>query len=76
MSASPARAEKSLPSDTTLINIHQLLELAPISYMTVWRWCKRGIIPPPIKLGGRNYWKREEVLQALGLSDTPASSGR
>lgn len=31
-------------------------ELGDVSEMTVWRWVKAGILPPPIKINKRNYW--------------------
>jgi DNA-binding transcriptional MerR regulator len=31
---------------------------------TVARWTKDGVLPPPIKINGRNYW-READLRAL-----------
>lgn len=32
---------------------------------TLWRWAKAGIIPPPRKINGRNYWIRGEFEAAL-----------
>lgn len=28
----------------------------PISPMTLDRWVKRGLLPPPVYIGGRRYW--------------------
>ena len=32
-----------------------------ISAMTLWRWVQRGILPPPDKINGRNYWREADV---------------
>ena len=31
------------------------------SPMTLHRWIKQGILPAPVKINGRNYWRRSEV---------------
>ena len=36
-----------------------------ISDMSVWRWLKKGILPQPIKINNRNYWRQSWVDQAL-----------
>lgn len=35
------------------------------SKMTLWRWARDGIIPEPITIRRRNYWRRGEFLRAL-----------
>ncbi|WP_189453901.1 helix-turn-helix transcriptional regulator [Cognatilysobacter bugurensis] len=32
-----------------------------ISDMTVWRWVQKGLLPEPIKINGRNYWRESDV---------------
>lgn len=32
-----------------------------VSDMTIWRWCRKGTLPAPIKINGRNYWRASEV---------------
>jgi predicted DNA-binding transcriptional regulator AlpA len=29
--------------------------------MTVWRWVDKGILPRPVKINGRNYWREIDV---------------
>ncbi|GHA74961.1 hypothetical protein GCM10007067_10030 [Lysobacter bugurensis] len=29
--------------------------------MTVWRWVQKGLLPEPIKINGRNYWRESDV---------------
>lgn len=36
-----------------------------ITPMTVWRWRKAGILPPPLVLNRRNYSRKSEVDAAL-----------
>lgn len=33
--------------------------------MTVWRWIRAGIIPQPLKIRGRNFWRRGDFIAAL-----------
>lgn len=42
------------------------------SDMTLWRHRQRGILPDPIKINGRNYWRRSVAEQALAraMSDS------
>lgn len=64
-------------NDDYLIDSRQLRELVggpdnPASEMWVWRAVKRGTIPEPQKLNGRNYWRKSDALQALGLAQGAA----
>lgn len=36
------------------------------SDMTLWRDIKRGILPEPLKINGRNHWWRSAVRKAYG----------
>ena len=36
-----------------------------IAPSTVASFVKRGVLPPPLKFGSRNYWREEEVHRAL-----------
>lgn len=29
---------------------------------TVARWTKDGVLPPPIKINGRNYWREADLV--------------
>lgn len=54
------------PPDDPLITQRQARHLAGnISDMTMWRWRQAGIIPPPISIRGRNYWRKSVFLAAL-----------
>lgn len=61
--------------DDALIGATEARRLAGgVSDMTIWRWMKDGIIPAPIKIRKRNYWRRGEFIAALS-GQTPATSG-
>ena len=49
-----------------LINSSEARRLAGnISGMTLWRWGRAGVIPPPLRIRGRNYWRRDEFIHSL-----------
>lgn len=42
------------------------------SGMTIYRDVKRGILPEPIKLNGRNHWRLKDVRRSYRLDDSAA----
>jgi predicted DNA-binding transcriptional regulator AlpA len=36
-----------------------------ISDMSLWRWIRDGVVPPPRIIRARRYWPRGEFLAAL-----------
>jgi predicted DNA-binding transcriptional regulator AlpA len=32
-----------------------------VSDMTLWRWVRDGVIPHPVKINGRNYWREADL---------------
>ena len=46
-----------------------LIERYGISPMTLWRWVKRGLLPPPIRLGRKKYYERREVEARLSSGE-------
>jgi predicted DNA-binding transcriptional regulator AlpA len=38
-----------------------LAERFGTSYSTIWKWQKSGLLPKPIRLGGRTFYNRQEV---------------
>ncbi|MDG2516391.1 hypothetical protein [Lysobacter soli] len=40
-------------------------KLGGITTMTLARWRAQGILPPPIKINGRNYQRRADVLEVM-----------
>ena len=35
------------------------------SRITIWRWVRQGILPPPMKINSRNYWHTAELDEAI-----------
>jgi hypothetical protein len=59
------RSSTALPDDA-LICQNEARQLAGgISNMTLWRWRKAGLIPEPISIRKRNYWRRRDFMRAL-----------
>ena len=48
-----------------LLTIEDLERLLRVNRRTVARLCQRGQLPKPLKLGGSNRWRAEEIAQAL-----------
>jgi hypothetical protein len=40
-----------------------------LSEMTIYRWTKRGLLPPPVKLGRTHYYLRDEVEARLSRGE-------
>lgn len=34
-----------------------------VSNSTLWRWLQQGLIPEPIRIGGRTFWDPEALQQ-------------
>jgi predicted DNA-binding transcriptional regulator AlpA len=46
-----------------------IIEKYGISYMTLYKWTKEGVLPHPVKLGRRNYYNRQAIEnRLLGLN--------
>jgi predicted DNA-binding transcriptional regulator AlpA len=48
-----------------LLIVEDLERLLRVDRRTVARLCKRGQLPPPLKLGGSNRWRAEDIEAAL-----------
>lgn len=44
-----------------------------VSSMTLWRWRRRGLIPAPVVIAGRNYWRESEI--ELWIQQGPPQAG-
>ena len=45
-----------------------------ISAMTEWRWRRAGLLPEPIQIRGRNYYRKGEFMRALRTLGTPEAA--
>jgi DNA-binding transcriptional MerR regulator len=62
-----------LPHFLTIRQLAKALHCCP---QTVRNWCKRGLLPPPLRTGGRKrLWNAEEVRNALARLQEPAAEG-
>ncbi|WPL17554.1 hypothetical protein Thiowin_02579 [Thiorhodovibrio winogradskyi] len=60
------RPTQNQAEDDRLITAEEVRRIAGgISDMTLWRWLKRGILPPPLVIERRRYWWKEAILDAL-----------
>ena len=48
-----------------LLDSKQVMELLHVKIGTLWRWNKSGYLPYK-KIGGLNYWEREDVYEIRG----------
>ena len=48
-----------------LLTVEDLERLLRVDRRTVARLCKRGLLPRPIKIGGSNRWKPEDIADAI-----------
>lgn len=62
----PVESQAQDQPDDRLITAEEVRRIAGgISDMTLWRWLKRGILPPPLVIERRRYWWRGAILDAL-----------
>ena len=52
-----------------LYRVGALADLLGVSMVTVWRWTKAGILPPPTAIGGIRGWTEEVVRQITEQRD-------
>ena len=51
----------SADSDPRMLRIDRVLELIPVSRVTLYRMIKAGQFPRPVKLGGSSAWSNQEI---------------
>ena len=66
----------SIP-ETGFLRQRQVLQIASFSATTLWRRCKAGTFPKPIKLSAQiSAWRVEEIrawVEAQGKFQTPSA---
>lgn len=55
----PSENHHELPELLTAKLVCQ--QVVPVSTMSLWRWVRDGRFPAPVKMSGRNYWRRDEI---------------
>ena len=62
----PASIPQYTPDPDELIASAEARRLAGgISDMSLWRWIRKGILPQPLMIERRRYWRRGEFVAAL-----------
>ena len=47
-----------------LWRIKDVAERCGVSSQTVRRWAARGVLPPPVRIGGKNlFWREADIVQ-------------
>lgn len=63
--------EEQSKSDPLIPSCNVRLELGGISYTTLWRWERDDVLPPPVRIRGRKYWRRS-TIRNLALNGAAA----
>ena len=50
-----------------LLTVEDLERMLRVDRRTIARLCKKGQLPPPLKLGGSNRWRVKDIEDALDL---------
>jgi predicted DNA-binding transcriptional regulator AlpA len=48
-----------------LLKLTHIQELMPACKASIYNWVKRGILPPPIKIGRASYWKYSDIIAVI-----------
>ena len=52
-----------------LLTTNEVARLLRVSRVTLWEWRRKGLVPPPIKLGlNRLRWRAQDVQNYLNQS--------
>lgn len=52
-------------TDDALMRERQVLAKVPVSRSTLWRWCRDGKFPRPIKAVGVTAWRSKDIARWL-----------
>lgn len=64
--AAPGAGVLETFADDALVTQPQLKRITGnVSDMTIWRWRRAGLLPEPMSVRGRNYWRARDVRAAL-----------
>ncbi|KAA0259079.1 AlpA family phage regulatory protein [Deferribacter autotrophicus] len=48
-----------------LLKLSEVLKIIPVSKSTWYEGIKKGVFPPPIKLGRSSFWKSSDILKLI-----------
>ena len=49
-----------------LRSVREVAAYYGVSTSTLWRWLQQGLIPEPIRIGGRTFWEPEALRCRCG----------
>lgn len=58
--------QQSFATDPLVSQTSLKRQVGGISDMTVWRWRRKGILPPPVVINTRNYWRQSQIDAITG----------
>lgn len=60
---------------TAFVRLPVVCALFSVSRATVWRWCRIGELPAPIRIGGLAFWKVDSLRVRLQAHQIATGSG-
>ena len=55
-----------------LLRIKDVAAMCSVRTQTVRRWAARGILPPPVRIGGKDlFWRESDIAQWMRALFTP-----
>lgn len=58
--------------DLRMLRIEQVLDLFPVSRVTLYRMIRAGEFPEPMKMGRTSLWRRSHLRRLIEERDIPA----
>lgn len=58
-------ANFDLLPDSAQVRLPVVAALHGVAPVTIWRWCKSGLLPAPSKVGGVTSWNVGEIRRAM-----------
>lgn len=68
MKSASSKASASSPALAALgplVTTRELAQLFRVDARTIKRWIKRNHLPSPVKIGGSNRWRLEDIRKTL-----------
>ncbi len=70
MASKATTADHMASTDPLLTSSAVRQELGGIAEVTLWRWIQQGVMPAPIYITNRRYWRRS-VIEELKSGSSP-----